>query len=347
MHMMIHRIIIIPEVVAMRVFAVIVLLSFSFPAHAQDKVVLVIHGGAGSMDRKKMSPETEKRYRDALELALKTGHEALAKGSSLDAVEAAIKVLEDSPHFNAGKGAVFNRDGRNELNASIMDGKTKKAGAIASINRLKNPISAARLIMEKSEHVFMIGEGAERFCRDQGMELVSPLYFWTESAWKELQGAEAGAKKRPSPPTPLPEGEGSKMGTVGAVACDSQGNLAAGTSTGGITYVRPGRVGDSPIIGAGTYAENESCAVSCTGKGELFIRHTVASDIAARVKYRGDSLKKATDDVLAGLPKIPGGAGGIISLNAKGDVATAYSTRGMLRGTITKSGKIWTAINAD
>lgn len=325
------------------VLALLAVIGFAVPTFAQDKVVLVIHGGAGSMNRKNMKPDTEKQYRDALELALKTGHQALGKGSSLDAVEAAIKVMEDSPLFNAGKGAVFNRDGRNELNASIMDGKTKKAGAVAAINRLKNPISAARMIMEKSEHVFMIGDGAERFCRDQGMELVSPLYFWTDRSWKELQNADASAKKR----TAMSEGELDHYGTVGAVACDSQGNLAAGTSTGGITYVRPGRIGDSPIVGAGTYAENESCAVSCTGKGELFIRHTVASDIAARMKYRGDALTKAAPDVLAGLPKIPGGAGGLIALDAKGNFATPYSTTGMFRGTITQSGKVWTAINAD
>jgi L-asparaginase / beta-aspartyl-peptidase len=327
----------------MRHLVVVIPFLVAFPAFAQDKVVLVIHGGAGPMDRKKMSPAAEKRYRDGLEAALKAGQAALAKGSSLDAVEAAIKVLEDSGTFNAGRGAVFNRDGRNELNSSIMEGKSKKAGAIAGINRLKNPISAARLIMEKSDHVFMFGDGAERFCRDQGMELVSPLYFWSESAWKELQSTDAAARKK----TAQLDVETQHLGTVGAVACDANGNLAAGTSTGGITYVRPGRIGDSPIIGAGTYAENESCAVSCTGKGELFIRHTVASDIAARVKYRGDSLKKATDEVLAGLPKYPGGAGGIISLDAKGNYHTAYSTKGMLRGTITESGKIWTAINAD
>ncbi len=325
------------------ILALFVVICFAIPAVAQDKIVLVIHGGAGSMNRKNMKPDTEKQYRDALELALKTGHQALGKGSSLDAVEAAIKVLEDSPHFNAGKGAVFNRDGRNELNASIMDGKTKKAGAVAAINRLKNPISAARLIMEKSEHVFMIGDGAERFCRDQGMELVSPLYFWTDRSWKELQNADASARKK----TAKGDGELDHYGTVGAVACDNQGNLAAGTSTGGITYVRPGRIGDSPIVGAGTYAENESCAVSCTGKGELFIRHTVASDIAARMKYRGDALTKAAPEVLAGLPKIPGGAGGLIALDAKGNFATPYSTTGMFRGTITQSGKTWTAINAD
>lgn len=323
--------------------ATLAFLSSAISAIAQDKVVLVIHGGAGVIPKKDMTKDLEEQYRAALALALTTGRDALAKGNSLDGVEAAIKVLEDSPLFNAGKGAVFNRDGRNELNASIMDGKTRKAGAIAGINRIKNPISAARVIMEKSEHVFMIGEGAERYCRDQGMEMVSPLYFWTEKAWNDLQRADAAAKKKTAALDVGP----AHFGTVGAAACDSKGNLAAGTSTGGITYVRAGRVGDSPIIGAGTYAENDVCAVSCTGKGELFIRQTVGVDIAARIKYRGDSLQKATTDVLNGLPKIPGGAGGIISLDAKGNVATVFSTNGMYRGTITQSGKIWIAIHAE
>ena len=323
------------------VYAVLASLLFVTASFAQDKVILAIHGGAGLMPKEKMSPQLDKQYRDDLAQALKAGHAALAKGGSLDGVEVAIKVLEDSPLFNAGRGAVFNRDGRQELNASIMDGKTKKAGAVAGISRLKNPISACRLIMEKSEHVFMIGDGAERFCRDQGMELVSPLYFWTDRSWKELQRAEEAAQKKGNAQAAIDSGH---FGTVGAVACDKDGNLAAGTSTGGITYVRAGRVGDSPIIGAGTYAENEACAVSCTGKGELFIRHTVASDIAARMKYRGDALKKAAPEVLAGLPKIPGGAGGLIALDRHGNVATPYSTNGMYRGTITQSGKLWVAI---
>jgi beta-aspartyl-peptidase (threonine type) len=252
--------------------------------------------------------------------------------------------MEDSAVFNAGKAAVFNRDGRQELNASIMDGKTKKAGAVAGINRIKNPISAARVIMEKSEHVFMIGEGAERFCRDQNLETVSPLYFWSERGWKELKNAEKAAESKGRVQL---DANLSKFGTVGAVALDSQGNLAAGTSTGGITYVRPGRVGDSPIIGAGTYAENESCAVSCTGKGEYFIRYTVAVDIAARMKYRGDSLQKAAKDVLNGMPKTPGGVGGIIALDRQGNVAMPFNTNGMFRGTITQSGKITIAIYAE
>jgi beta-aspartyl-peptidase (threonine type) len=195
--------------------------------------------------------------------------------------------------------------------------------------------------MEKSEHVFMIGEGAERFCRDQGMDMVSPLYFWTERSWKDLLATDEAAKKKTGARA---ANDPAHFGTVGAAAVDEKGNLAAGTSTGGITYVRAGRVGDSPIIGAGAYAENETCAVSCTGKGELFIRFNVASDIAARMKYRGDSLKKAATEVLAGLPKIPGGAGGLIAIDRQGNVALPYSTNGMYRGTITQSGKIWVAI---
>ena len=324
--------------------AALAFLFSSVPGFAQDKIVLVIHGGAGVTDKTKLTAAREKQVRETLELALKTGQQALAKGNSLDAVESAIKVLEDSAVFNAGKGAVFNRDGRQELNSAIMDGKTKKAGAVAGICRLRNPIAASRLIMAKSEHVFMIGEGAERFCRDQGMELVSPYYFWTERAWHDLQFADDAAKKKASAKVgdELPH-----FGTVGAAACDSQGNLTAGTSTGGITYVRAGRVGDSPIVGAGTYAENGVCAVSCTGKGELFMRFTVAVDIAARMKYRGDSLAKATNDALDGLPKSPGGAGGIIALDQKGNVAMPYSTNGMYRGTITQSGKTWVAIYKD
>jgi L-asparaginase / beta-aspartyl-peptidase len=322
-------------------YAFFMLLFVSLPSFAQDKVVLVIHGGAGGMQKKDMTAALEKEYRTALELALKNGHQALKKGDSLDGVEAAIRTMEDSGTFNAGKGAVFNRDGRQELNSSIMDGKTKNAGAVAGISRLKNPISAARVIMEKSEHVFMIGDAAERFCGARGVELVSPLYFHTERSWKELKEADDAATKKTSArkTNQMPH-----FGTVGCVALDAKGNLAAGTSTGGITYVRPGRVGDSPIIGAGTYADNDTCAVSCTGKGELFIRYTAASDIAARMKYRGDALKKAATEVLDGLPKIPGGSGGLIALDRHGSVAMPYNTNCMWRGTITQSGKVWVAI---
>jgi beta-aspartyl-peptidase (threonine type) len=311
----------------------------------EDRVVLVIHGGAGAPDRDKMPLEIKKQYHAGLEKALRAGQAALQKagGTSIDAVEAAIKVMEDSGLFNAGKGAVFNRDGRNELNASIMDGKTRQAGAVAGICRIRNPISAARAVMLKSPHVFLIGEGAERFARDVGLEMVSPLYFWTEGSWKDLREAEAADKTRHG------SGQTSRalpghFGTVGAVAVDGRGNLAAGTSTGGLTFVFPGRVGDSPIIGAGTYAENDSLAVSCTGHGEIFMRYTVAIDIAARIKYKNESLAKAAQDVLNGLPREPGGVGGLIGLDRQGHMTAIYNTSGMYRGHVTAGGKTNVAI---
>jgi beta-aspartyl-peptidase (threonine type) len=326
------------------------LLAMPLAAHepADDGVVLVIHGGAGVEDRIKKQPGLEQLFRADLEQALRAGHAALkGDGSSLDAVEAAIKVLEDSGRFNAGKAAVFNREGRNELNASIMEGKDKRAGAVAGVCRIKNPISAARAVMEKSPHVFFIGEGAERFAREHKLEMVSPLYFWTEPRWQELLRAEKSAQQSSKREARLTPEAPDHFGTVGAVARDRRGNLAAGTSTGGITYVHAGRVGDSPIIGAGTYAENESCAVSCTGKGEVFIRYTVAADIAARVKYRKDALAKATREVLDALPRESYGIGGIIALDRHGNYAQAYNTNGMYRGTITQGGKVRIAIFAD
>jgi beta-aspartyl-peptidase (threonine type) len=309
-----------------------------------DPVILVMHGGAVAG---KMPAELVKQRRAVLEEALRAGQRVLEKpeGSSLDAVETAIRVLEDSGQFNAGKGAVFNRDGRNELNSSIMDGKDKRAGAVAGICRVKNPISAARAVMEKSPHVLLIGESAERFARESGLAMVRPLYFWTEESWKELKEAEAAQAKAKSARAATSVQD--HLGTVGAVALDRQGNLAAGTSTGGITYVYPGRVGDSPIIGAGTYAENASCAVSCTGHGELFIRYTVAADVAARVKYRKDPLQKSADDVLAGLPHERGGVGGLIALDRSGTPALVYNTPAMFRGWVTRSGKIHVAVYQD
>ncbi|MEI7685175.1 MAG: isoaspartyl peptidase/L-asparaginase [Planctomycetota bacterium] len=312
-------------------------------AQPADRTVLVVHGGAGAEPKDKITPAKEKAYRDGLERALQAGRAALLKpgGTSLDAVEAAIIVLEDDPIFNAGRGAVFNREGRNELNASIMDGQSRKAGAIAGVARVKNPITAARAVMEKSPHVFLIGEGAERFARDQGITMVSPLYFWTEYRWNELKAAEA---KAAGIKTSAREADDVHFGTVGAVAIDAQGNLAAGTSTGGITYVMPGRVGDSPILGAGTIADNASCAVSCTGVGELFIRHSVAHDISARIKYKGESANVAAQTVLDGLPKRDAGVGGIIVLDRHGVPAIVFNTNAMQRGTITQGGTVTTGI---
>ncbi len=318
----------------------------SFAAFAQSgtqakpKFMLVVHGGAGTITRASMTPETEKQYRETLEGALRTGHGVLAKGgSSLDAVEATIRVLEDSPLFNAGKGAVFTHEGRNELDASIMDGRTKKAGAVAGVTIIRNPITAARAVMEKSAHVMMVGRGAELFATKMGLEIVDPSYFWTERRWKSLQQEllkeEAPAAK---PQAALP-GDEKKFGTVGAVALDQAGNLAAGTSTGGMTNKQFGRVGDAPIIGAGTYAENESCAVSGTGHGEFFIRWTVASDIAALVKYKGLTVQQAGDEVIHKKLAPVKGEGGVIILDAKGNFAMPFNSEGMYRGWIGPDGE--------
>ncbi|HEX6640485.1 MAG TPA: isoaspartyl peptidase/L-asparaginase, partial [Thermoanaerobaculia bacterium] len=270
---------------------------FAFVAGAQ-KAMLVIHGGAGTITKATMTPEAEKAYREALEQSLKIGHAVLAKGgSSLDAVEASIRFMEDNPLFNAGKGAVFTHDGRNELDAAIMDGRTKGAGSVAGVTIIRNPISAARAVMEKSEHVMMVGRGAELFATQQGLEIVDPTYFWTERRWKGLQ-EELLKEKGQKPKAEAPFASEKKFGTVGAVALDKNGNLAAGTSTGGMTNKKYGRVGDAPIIGAGTYASNESVAVSATGHGEFFIRWTVAHDIAALVQYRGMTVQQAGDEVI-------------------------------------------------
>jgi beta-aspartyl-peptidase (threonine type) len=303
------------------------------------RIMLVMHGGAGAILRKNMTPELEAQYRATLEQALRTGHALLKKGgSSLDAVEQSIHVLEDSPLFNAGKGAVFTHDGRNEMDASIMEGRTKKAGAVAGVTIIRNPISAARAVMEKSAHVLMAGKGAELFATKVGLEIVDPSYFWTEKRWKQLQQElmkEDGHAALDH--TPLPAEE-KKFGTVGAVALDRNGDLAAGTSTGGMTNKQFGRIGDSPIIGAGTYAENESCAVSGTGHGEFFIRWTVASDIAALMKYKGWSVQQAADEVINKKLKAAGGEGGVIALDRNGNFAMPFNSEGMYRGYIAEDG---------
>jgi beta-aspartyl-peptidase (threonine type) len=312
------------------------------PDDAPGKVVLAIHGGAGVRPRKEMTPELDKKYRADLKRALRAGHAALRKegGTSLDAVEAAIRVLEDSSLFNAGRGAVFTHEGRNELDASIMEGKEKRAGAVAAVSRIKNPIAAARQVLD-SEHVLLVGPGAERFAFARGVEEVSPVYFWTAERWQQLLKAleeekQAPGKKGAHGLRPV----GRHFGTVGAVARDARGSLAAGTSTGGMTNKRPGRVGDSPLIGAGTYADNAACAVSCTGHGELFIRHAVAHEIVARMKYNKQSVGEAASDVLRQLPEEEGGIGGLIALDRDGNLAMPYNTEGMYRGYVTQDGKV-------
>jgi L-asparaginase / beta-aspartyl-peptidase len=297
--------------------------------------VLVIHGGAGVV-AKEMTPEKEKAYRASLQKALDAGYSVLKSGgNSLDAVSKAIVMLEDDPLFNAGKGAVFNHDGKNELDASIMDGATLRAGSVANVHKVKNPIVLARAVMEKSQHVMMVGDGAEAFAQTVGITLVDPKYFYTEQRWKELQDAlrEEEAK---SP----------HHGTVGAVALDKDGHLAAGTSTGGMTNKRYGRVGDSPIIGAGTYA-NAKCAVSATGWGEFYIRAAAAHDICARVEYRNEPVAQAGKEVVSDVIGKLGGDGGVIVLDADGNFATPYNSEGMYRAWMDKDGKAHVAIFAD
>jgi L-asparaginase / beta-aspartyl-peptidase len=308
---------------------------------AVPRVVLGIHGGTG-VERHEMTPELEKSVRAGLNAALKAGHAALNRpgATSLDAVEAAIRTLEDDPTFNAGKGAVFTHDGRNELDASIMEGRERKAGSVAGVTIVKNPISAARAVMEKSKHVMMVSKGAEVFAADVGLEIVDPSYFRTEKRWKQLQDLireerEAKEKKGAALPVAPPAREWS---TVGAVAIDAAGNLAAGTSTGGMSNKRYGRVGDSPIIGAGTFADNATCAVSCTGHGEFFIRWSVAHEIASLVRYRSQTVQQAADDVILRQLKQVEGEGAAIVLDVKGNFAMSYNSEGMYRGYITADG---------
>jgi beta-aspartyl-peptidase (threonine type) len=305
------------------------------------KFGLVVHGGAGTIDRSKMTAEKESQYRAGLERALTAGYEILKRGgSSLDATEAAVRVLEDDPHFNAGKGAVFTSAGTNEMDAAIMDGKTLQAGTVASIKRIKNPVGVARLVMEKSGHVMMDGEGAEAFAQENGVELLpDQKYFYTEERWEALQKMKAAEENRIG-------GRGKafivtdqdRHGTVGAVALDQNGNLAAATSTGGTSNKRPGRVGDSPVIGAGTYANNATCAVSATGDGEYFIRATVAHDVSALMEYRGMSLKEAAQNVLDKVARL-GGSGGLIAIDRQGNITLPFNTSGMYRGYVDPNGK--------
>lgn len=301
----------------------------------------MIHGGAGVIKRGSLSAEKEKEYKDKLEEALFAGYKALQAGkSSLDAVEIAIKILEDSPLFNAGKGAVFTADGKNELDAAIMDGSNLKAGAVAGLHKVKNPISLARGVMEKSPHVMMIGEGAEKFAKTIGIELVKEKYFWTQERWDQLQQIIKREKeKKTSRNNEFEVEKAEKYGTVGAVALDDKGNLAAGTSTGGMTYKKFGRVGDVPIIGAGTFANNATCAVSATGWGEYFIRLGVARDISAMMEYRAMPVQPAADQVIKTKLQNLGGDGGIIAMDKFGNMAISFNSEGMYRAYIDKEGK--------
>jgi len=300
---------------------------------------LVIHGGAGTIDRRDLTPEGEAAYRAALEQSLKAGFKILAGGgSSLDAVEAAVRVMEDDPHFNAGRGAVFTSAGTNELDASIMDGKTLKAGAVVSLRHIRNPISLARMVMEKSGVVMLDCAGAEAFAKENGVELVDQKYFYTRERWDALQRVKAAAKTGAAGGKDFIISDQDKHGTVGAVALDQHGNLAAATSTAGITNKRPGRVGDSPIIGAGNYANDSTCAVSATGDGEYFIRASVGHDISALMEYRGLSVAEAAQAVLDKVEKL-GGTGGLIAIDKTGATALPFNTSGMYRGHVDQAGK--------
>jgi len=306
-----------------------------------DKLVLVIHGGAGTILKSQMTPEKETAYTMALDKALHLGYDTLQKGgSSLDAVEVAIRYMEDSPLFNAGKGAVFTHEGKNELDAAIMNGKDLAAGSVAGVTIIKNPVTAARAVMEKSNHVMMVSKGAEAFAASQGLDIVDPSYFYTERAWQNLQKAKeadslkmVNNKKMPGAFN-QPQNFDQKYGTVGAVALDRYGNLAAATSTGGISNKKFGRVGDSPLIGAGTYANNSTCAISCTGAGEYFIRLVMAKSVSDLMEFKHYSVDAAAREmIMKRLPAL-GGDGGLIALDKKGNISMPFNTAGMYRGYI-------------
>jgi beta-aspartyl-peptidase (threonine type) len=299
-------------------------------ASARPAYALAIHGGAGAITRDQMTPEKEAAYRMALDSALSIG-EAILKngGTALDAVEKTITYLEDCPLFNAGRGAVFTHEGKNELDASIMNGATEQAGAVGGVTTVRNPIQLARVVMEKSPHVLLTGRGAEQFALENGFAKTDPAWFYTLERWETLQKSIQKEKTGSLEPNTNPD---KKLGTVGCVALDNKGNLAAGTSTGGMTNKRWNRLGDAPIIGAGTYASNEACAVSCTGHGEYFIRYAVAYDVWARMMYGGETLKSATDAIIYQKLVEKGGEGGLIAVDKSGNIAVPFNSAGMYRG---------------
>ncbi|WP_237524186.1 isoaspartyl peptidase/L-asparaginase family protein [Shewanella sp. KX20019] len=327
------------------VLSCLCVLSTSFASYANDApFAIAIHGGAGTIQQSSFTPEKEQAYRLKLKEAVDAGYVVLEKGgTSLDAVAQAINVLENSPFFNAGIGAVYTHNEQHEMDASIMDGNTMKAGAVAGVKHIKNPIDLARLVMDKSVHVMLYGEGAEEFALTQGVALVANETFDTPHRYESLQHAKEKMLKSQSENKDYIASHNEleveyKVGTVGAVALDKQGNISSGTSTGGMTNKRYGRIGDSPIIGAGTYAENGVCAVSATGHGEYFIRYHVAGDICARVKYQNKSIIQAADEVINQRLITAGGTGGVIAIDHRGNIATPFNTDGMYRAT-RKSGE--------
>jgi len=329
-----------PGIFALVTAAVACIAAPATPADpVEHPVAIAIHAGAGTLKREEMTPEREAEIRAKLEQAVRAGHAVLsAGGAGLDAVVAAINILEDSPHFNAGKGAVFNSAGFNEMDAAIMDGSDLNAGAVAAVRRIRNPINLARRVMTHSRHVMMIGEGAEEFAKEQGFELVDPSYFHTDYRWEQLQ-------KKKAEETAMGEPRQSWYSTVGAIVLDSQGNLAAGTSTGGLTNKRWGRVGDTPIIGAGVYANNESCAVSATGTGEYFIRLVVAHSICERVRA-GIPVGDAAGELIHEVLPAAGGDGGVIAMDREGNIAMPFNAA-MYRAKIGTDGGLYVGIFGD
>ncbi len=323
---------------------------FAVPAAAQDTASdtaapkpvrwsIAIHGGAGTITRDAMTPEKEAEYRAALDRGLAAGVAVLERGgTSLDAVTAVVVTMEDDPHFNAGRGAVFTWDGTNSLDAAIMDGQSRKAGAVAGLTRIKNPVKLARAVMEKGPHVFLVGEGAEQFARANGIEEVDPAWFHTQERWEQLQKLKAQNLTH--------RDVDYKYGTVGAVAVDGEGHVAAATSTGGLTGKRWGRVGDTPVLGAGTYADDRACAVSATGTGEFFIREGVAHEICARIRFTGESPQAAADAVMLETGEM-GGDGGVIVVTPDGQAVFSFNTPGMYRARATSDGLRQIAIYRD
>jgi beta-aspartyl-peptidase (threonine type) len=303
---------------------------------AGKKFALVIHGGAGTISPAEMTPEMERDLRAGLQRSLEAGRAILKNaGSSLEAVTAAVRVLEDDPLFNAGRGAVFTSAETHEMDAAIMDGRTLRAGAVGSVAQVRNPIDLARAVMEKSPHVMLAGLGAEAFARELGLEIMDDAYFYTEHRWQALKRVRAARAE--------PLSDADRHGTVGAVALDAAGNLAAATSTGGNTNKRPGRIGDSPIIGAGTYANNKTCAVSATGDGEFFMRAVAAHDVSALIEYRRMNLNEAARMVIEKVGAL-GGTGGLIAVDREGNIALPFNTAGMYRGSIDVDGKSFVGI---
>jgi len=321
----------------------------------QNKIALAIHGGAGTIMRSEMTAELEQEYRNGLQNALSIGWQILQTGgSALDAAQEAVVILENFPLFNAGHGSVFAHDGKNEMDACLMDGESQKAGAVAFVRNVKNPIKLARLVMDETEHILLAGAGANDFAREMNVELETDDYFFTDFRYEQfLKARKEGVVELDHSPDEIKiieeeqqQSAEKKFGTVGAVACDSYGNVAAATSTGGMTNKKFGRIGDTPIPGAGTYADNQTCAVSCTGHGEFFIRNVVAYDVAALMKYKNLSLQDAAREVVEKLRAI-GGEGGLIAVDTKGNLTLPFNSEGMYRGFVAADGEFIIKIYGD